>query len=237
MSPPLSPDSVSVKHDTSRPDDERFRAPVEPEALARGLAARSPSRVATALRITEAVNRETALIAGLDVLVSGVREALGADSVAVMLVEESPDGPVLVMHASRGRAPDLPPSRVAVGRGVLGRIAERRETMLLDNVQRLGDMPATAGGDQIASLLGVPVTDERRLIGVLYVGSKSAGAFGDDDRHLLELSRRVPDPRSPARAWRMRWISIDANSNPDGRARGDHERARVDCRGASSRKR
>src|SRR4249919_2447564 len=98
MSPPLSPDSVSVKHNSSTPDDERFRAPVEPEALARGLAARSPSRVATALRITEAVNRETALIAALDVLVSGVRDALDAHSVAVMLVEESPDGPVLVMH-------------------------------------------------------------------------------------------------------------------------------------------
>jgi signal transduction histidine kinase len=187
MSPPLSPDPVSVKHDSSTPDDERFRAPVEPEALARGLAARSPSRIAAALRITEAVNRETAVIAALDVLVSGVREALEADSVALMLVEESPDGPVLVMHASRGRASDLPPTRVAVGRGVLGRIAERRETMLLDNVQRLGDMPATSGGEQTASLLGVPVTDEGRLIGVLSVGSRSPGAFGDDDRHLLEL--------------------------------------------------
>jgi len=187
MSPPLSSDPVSVKHDSSTPDDERFRTPVEPEALARGLAARSPSRIATALRITEAVNRETALIAALDVLVSGVRDALDADSVAVMLVEESPDGPVLVMHASRGRAPDLPPARIAVGRGVLGRVAERRETMLLDNVQRLGDMPTTIGGEQIASLLGVPVTDERRLIGVLSVGSKSASAFGDDDRYLLEL--------------------------------------------------
>ena len=187
MSPPLSPDPVSVKHDSSTPDDERFRAPVEPEALARGLAARSPSRVATALRITEAINRETAVIAALDVLVSGVRDALEADSVAVMLVEESPDGPVLVMHASRGRVTDLPPSRVAIGRGVLGRIAERRETMLLDNVQRLGDVPTTSSGEQVTSLLGVPVTDQGRLIGVLSVGSRSPSAFGDDDRHLLEL--------------------------------------------------
>ena len=151
------------------------------------MAARSPSRIASALRITGAVNRETTVIAALDVLVSGVRDALGADSVAVMLVEESADGPALVMHASRGRVPDLPPARIPVGRGVLGRIAERGETMLLDNVQRLGDIPMTAGTEQIASLLGVPVTDEGRLIGVLSVGSRSMGAFGDDDRHLLEL--------------------------------------------------
>ena len=178
---------MSVKHDSSTPDDERFRAPVESEALARGLAARSPSRIAAALRITEAVNRETAVIAALDVLASGVRDVLEADSAAVMLVEETPDGPVLVMHASRGRASDLPPARIAVGRGVLGRIAERRESMLLDNTQPLSDMPAPSGGEQIASLLGVPVTDEGRLIGVLSVGSRSPSAFGDDDRHLLEL--------------------------------------------------
>ena len=86
MPPPLGPDLVSVKHDSSTPDDERFRAPVEPEALARGLAARSPSRIAAAVRITESVNRETTVIAALDVLVSGVRDAVEADSVAVMLV-------------------------------------------------------------------------------------------------------------------------------------------------------
>ena len=155
--------------------------------MARGLAARSPSRVATALRITEAVSRETAVAAALDVLVVGVRDALVADTVAVMLVEESSEGPVLVMHAWRGRAPDMAPSRIPVGRGVLGRIAERGESMVLDDVQRLGDVPGTVGSDQIVSLLGVPVVDQGRLIGVLYTGSKLKHRFDDDDRHLLEL--------------------------------------------------
>ncbi len=184
---PRRPDPVSVKHDSAKPDDEQFRAPVEPEALARGLAARSPSRVAAALRITEAVNRETAVVAALDVLVVGVRDVLAADTVAMMLVEDSSDGPALVMHAWRGRAPDMAPSRIPVGRGVLGRIAERRETMLLDDVHRLGDVPTAVGSEQIVSLLGVPVVDQGRLIGVLYAGSKTPGRFGDDDRHLLEL--------------------------------------------------
>jgi signal transduction histidine kinase len=187
MSPPRRPDPVSVKHDSSRPDDDRFRPPVEPEALARGLAARSPSRIATALRITEAVNRETAVVAALDVLVVGVRDALAADTVAIMLVEDSGEGPVLVMHAWRGRATDMAPSRIPVGHGVLGRIAERRETTVLDDVQRLGDVPSAVGSEQIVSLLGVPVVDQGRLIGVLYTGSKTAGRFDDDDRHLLEL--------------------------------------------------
>ena len=187
MPTPLSPDPVSVKHDSVKPDDERFRAPVEPEVLARGLAARSPSRIATALRITEAVSRETAVAAALDVLVVGVRDALAADTVAILLVDDSSDEPVLVMHAWRGRAPDMAPARIPVGRGVLGRIAERRESILLDDVKRLGDVSSAVGSDQIVSLLGVPVIDQGRLIGVLYTGSKTRGRYDDDDRHLLEL--------------------------------------------------
>ena len=186
MSSPLRPDPVSVTHDASHADDERFHAPVEPEALARGLAARSPSRIAAALRITEAVNRETAVIGALDVLVAGVRDALEADAVGMLLVEDSDEGPVLVMHPSRGRATDATQARVPVGRGILGRIAERRETMVVENVQQLGDMPSVIGGEQIGSLLGVPVVDQGRLIGVLYAG-RSAGKFGDDDRQLIEL--------------------------------------------------
>ena len=187
MSPPRRSDPVSVKHNVSKPDDERFRAPVEPDALARGLAARSPSRIATALRITEAINRETAVIAALDVLVVGVRDALGADTVAMLLAEDTSEGPVLVMHAWRGRAADMAPSRIPVGHGVLGRIAERRETTVLDNVKRLGDVPSAVGSEQIVSVIGVPVVDQGRLIGVLYAGSKTVSRFVEDDRYLLEL--------------------------------------------------
>src|SRR5512138_1467644 len=112
MSSQQPPSPVSVTHG-AHPDDERFRAPVEAEALARGLAARSPSRLGAALRITERVNRATALVDSLDALVVGVSDALVADTAAVMLLEDSIDGPVLVMYASRGRAtPGASPLRI-----------------------------------------------------------------------------------------------------------------------------
>jgi signal transduction histidine kinase len=188
MSPPLRPDPVSFADDPSRPDDERFRAPVEAEALARGLAARSPSRLATALRITEAVNRETTLVEALDALVVGIGDALATDAAAAMLVEDSVDGPVLVMYASRGRSSaDISVLRVPVGRGILGRIAERRQTVILDDVHELGDVPNPLAMEQIVSFIGVPVVDQGHLIGVLYAGSRSARRFGDDDRQLIEL--------------------------------------------------
>ena len=187
MSPPLRPDLVNVRHDASQPGDDRFRAPLEPEALARGLAARSPSRIATALRITEAVNRETALVAAMDALVGGVQDALAPDTTAMLLVEDSPDGLTLVMQASRGRLGTDASARVLIGRGVLGRIAERRETMALDNLYQLSDVSSALEPEQIVSFIGVPVVDQDRLVGVLYVGSRTPRQFDDDDRQLLEL--------------------------------------------------
>ena len=188
MSPPLRPDPVSVKHDASQPDDDRFHTPVESEALARGLAARSPSRIASALRIIESVNRETAVVAVLDALVIGVREALSADTTALLLVEDSADGPALVMHASRGRVGGDPRiARLPLGRGILGRIAERRETMVLDNLERIGDVSTALESEQIVSFIGVPVLDQGQLVGVLYAGSRSPRKFEEDDQRLLEL--------------------------------------------------
>ena len=139
--------------------------PAEAEALARGLAARSPSRLGAALRITERVNRETALIEALNVLVAGVSEALAADSAGVLLLEDSIDGPVLVMFASRGRAAaEGPALRIPLGRGVLGRIGERRETLTIDDLRELGDVPSILASDGLTSFLGVPVADQGRLV-------------------------------------------------------------------------
>ena len=154
----------------------------------RGLAARSPSRVATALRITESVNRETAVAAALDALVVGVYDALNADTVAMFLVADNGDDRSLVMHASRGR-PDIEagPIRIPIGRGMLGRVAERRETAIVDRAHQFGDLPSVLADDQTEAAIGVPILDRDRLIGVAYVGFRSSRTINDDDRQLLEL--------------------------------------------------
>src|SRR5689334_11801242 len=188
MSSPLSPDPVRVTDDASPVDDERFRAPVEAEALARGLAARSPSRLGLALRISESINRQTALTAAIDALVVGVRDAIVADTAALFLIEDSADGPMLALAASRGRtAKESPATRIPLGRGVLGRIAERGETVALDDLPQLSDVSTALEGEQIKSFVGVPVTDQGRLVGVLYAGSRTSQKFTEDDRQLVEL--------------------------------------------------
>jgi len=152
------------------------------------LAARSPSRLGTALRISVSVNRETALVSALDALVVGVYDGFAADSAVILLVEDSVEGPVLVMCASRGRtSTEAVPPRIPLGRGLLGRIAERQETIALDDLYELSDVPSILEEENIASFVGVPVVDQGRLVGVLYAGSQTPRKFSDDDRQLLEL--------------------------------------------------
>ncbi|HEX6052146.1 MAG TPA: ATP-binding protein, partial [Gemmatimonadaceae bacterium] len=174
--------------DPIRPGDDRHRTTSGAESLARELAERSPSRLAAALRITESVIREPTLHAALDALVAGIQRALDADVVSLLLVEESDNGPVLVVQASRGSAAVGPtPRRVQIGRGVIGRIAERREAIVIPDFRTVDDVSAVLASEQIASLLGVPVTDQGRLVGVVYAASRTPRRFSDDERYLLEL--------------------------------------------------
>jgi signal transduction histidine kinase len=188
MSPPLPTDPQSVAPDAVRPDDERYRASDEAEGLARDLAERSPSRLAAALRITAAVIRETTLAGALDALVAGVRSDLETDLASVLLVEDGGSGPVLVLQASDGSASDETAGmRVRLDRGPIGKIASGRATVILNDAQNLDDVPSLLTLERIVSIIGVPVTDQGRLVGVLYAGSRTRRRFTDDDQQLLEL--------------------------------------------------
>jgi signal transduction histidine kinase len=199
MSPPLHTNSASVANE-SWPDDERFHTPVEAEALARGLAARNPSRLAAGLRIIEAVNRDTTLAAALETLVSGTFDVLGADTCAAFLVEDSAAGKLLVMYAARGRiAPEDMVPRVPFGRGLVGRVAERRQPIVAENLDELGDSARVLLDERVVSVIGAPLMDQGRLVGVLYAGARTRRKFADDERQLLELVATGAGP-SVARA-------------------------------------
>ncbi len=185
---PSPVDPPRALHDPVRPSDEGHRTTSGAESLARELAERSPSRLAAALRITESVIREPTLHAALDALVAGIQRSLDADVVSLLLVEESDNGPVLVVQASRGStAGAVAPRHVQIGRGVIGRIAARRETVAISDFTTVDDVSTALASEQIASFLGVPVTDQGRLVGVVYAASRTPRRFSDDERYLLEL--------------------------------------------------
>ena len=76
--------------------------------------------------------------------------------------------------------------RIAIGKGVCGTAAQRRQTILVDNVH---DFPGHIACDSASnSEIVVPLIKDEQLIGVLDLDSPSVGRFDDEDaRGLNEL--------------------------------------------------
>jgi putative methionine-R-sulfoxide reductase with GAF domain len=145
------------------------------------------------LRRIEAVTDAT--LSQLDVddlfheLLDRVHDVMGVDTAAILLLDEHAQQ--LVATAAKGPVEAeavRPRSRIPVGRGFVGRVAQNKQPMTLDNVTA-ADVGNPAMVDVgIRSLLGVPMFARGEVIGVLYVGSRSPHRFTDDDVQLLQLA-------------------------------------------------
>jgi signal transduction histidine kinase len=183
----MSPDPMNVSQDALHAD-ERPRARMADQRADEDAPARPLSPLTVAHAVTESVTRESSLAAALDALVAGVRSSLATDTAAVLLLEESADGPVLVTHASRGSTSTAAmDARVPVGRGVIGRLVDQDDPVIMSEVRELDDVPDVAGVDGLASFIGVRIVDEQRLVGVMYAGTRLPRRFTEHDRELIEL--------------------------------------------------
>ena len=73
--------------------------------------------------------------------------------------------------------------RIAIGKGVCGTAAERRQTVLVDNVH---DFPGHIACDSESnSEIVVPIVEGERLLGVLDVDSPSLARFTEEDAEGL----------------------------------------------------
>ncbi|MEW6747012.1 MAG: GAF domain-containing protein [Planctomycetota bacterium] len=92
----------------------------------------------------------------------------------------------LVLGPFRGSAACL---RVPVGKGVCGRAAQARESLIIDDVLQERDLIVC--DPRSRSEIAVPVTDPSgNLLGVLDVDSTEVGAFDEQDRSHLESIAR-----------------------------------------------
>ncbi|MBG0561078.1 PP2C family protein-serine/threonine phosphatase [Actinoplanes aureus] len=122
----------------------------------------------------------------LDELLDRVRDLLDVDTAAILLLDVHSRH--LVATAAKGLEDEVRAGfRVAVGRGFAGRIAETRRPVRLTDVTSADVVNPILLEKGIRSLLGVPVTAGRDLIGVLHVGTLTRRDFTDDDVRLLEL--------------------------------------------------
>lgn len=119
-------------------------------------------------------------------LLTRIRVILEADSAAVLLVD--PDAGELVARAAVGLEEEVERGvRVPIGRGFAGRVAAEGRAIFLPDVGHADVVNPLLREKGIASLLGVPLLDEGKVIGVLHVGTLTPREFGAEDIDLLQL--------------------------------------------------
>ena len=121
----------------------------------------------------------------LGVLLTRIRDALDADTAAVLLRDELRDE--LVARAAVGIEEEVEQGvRIPIGGGFAGRIAAERHPIVLDDVDHADVLNPILREKGIKSLAGVPLVFGDRVLGVLHVGTLTPREFTQDDVELLE---------------------------------------------------
>ena len=120
-------------------------------------------------------------------LLERIAAAIASDTAAILLLDESRD--VLVARAAIGIEEEVRRGvTIPVGAGFAGRIALEREPLAIPDVNRAEILNPLLHERGIASLLGVPLLVDGRVIGVLHVGTLHRRDFTDDDVRLLRVA-------------------------------------------------
>ena len=155
------------------------------ERRARRTAEAAVERFAQLQSLTEAALAYLDLNDLLAVMLERTTAILDADTAAVLLLED--DGRTLVARAAKGLEEEVERGfRLPVGEGFAGRVAAQRQPVTLD-VEPGVVMNPLMFEKGVKRLMGVPMIVERRLIGVLHVGTLQDRRFDADDEQLLQV--------------------------------------------------
>src|SRR5437764_8846805 len=120
----------------------------------------------------------------LNALLDRVRRVLDADTAAILLLE--PESQMLVARAASGIEEEIYQNvQVPIGHGFAGRIAAEQRPVSLETVSPETVTNPILWERGIEAMLGVPLTSEGAVIGVLHIGSLSDRRFNQEDADLL----------------------------------------------------
>ncbi len=123
----------------------------------------------------------------LEALVDRVKDILQADTAAVLLLDQ-PNGQLVATAASGLEEEIEQGTRVPLGQGFAGRIAERGQPVILNQVDHTKVVNPILLAKGIRSLMGAPLRAEGTVIGVLHVGTLTGRVFTTEDVDLLQLA-------------------------------------------------
>jgi signal transduction histidine kinase len=136
--------------------------------------------------VTDAALAHLELDELLEELLSQIRDALDADTAAILLLDEARNE--LVARAAVGLEEEVEQGvRIPVGEGFAGRIAAERRSMVLDEIDPAEVLNPILREKGVKSLLGVSLVFANRVQGVLHVGTLVPRTFTPEDIGLLEV--------------------------------------------------
>jgi serine phosphatase RsbU (regulator of sigma subunit)/anti-sigma regulatory factor (Ser/Thr protein kinase) len=153
---------------------------------ARALAEAATKRVRDLQWITDAALPHVGLQELLDQLLDRIAHVFAADHGAVLIRDA--ESSRLELRAAHGLAPGLGGDyyRSIAGR-LAGRLASSRQPVVLERDATDGALASWLASAGMLSVLGLPLILDRQLLGVLYVGRRTATPFTADDAALLQL--------------------------------------------------
>ena len=137
-------------------------------------------------RVVQEVNGAADFFEALGIIVTRVKAALEIDVCSIYL--KSPRTGKLVLMASEGlREEAVGQVEMDASEGLVGLVASRAELL---NLERAADHPRyryfpETGEEQFLSFLGVPIIQQRRLLGVLVAQHREARRFDEEQVSFL----------------------------------------------------
>jgi signal transduction histidine kinase len=122
----------------------------------------------------------------LNELLDRIRDALEADTCAVLMLDE--ERRELVARAAKGIEEEVERGiRIPLGKGFAGRVAAERRSVIISDVDHSEVLNPILREKGIRSLLGAPLIARDRVLGVVHVGTLRPHDFTQDEVELLEL--------------------------------------------------
>ena len=136
--------------------------------------------------VTDAALEHLTVDALMDELLDRVRDALSADTAAILLIDET--GSDLVARAAKGLEEEVRQGvRIPLGRGFAGTVAATGVPMVIEEVSESNVLNPILHQMGVRSLLGVPLEVNHKTLGVLHVGTLQKRLFTDEDISFLQL--------------------------------------------------
>lgn len=176
----------SIRYAMERARSERQRTALIQERSARAEAEAMASTISRLERLTEAALAHLSLEDLLDELLDHVCDMLDADTAVILLLDEERD--VLEVRAAKGlETEDTAKIVIPVGQGIAGRVVSERRSMILDDVSEVEALTPVIR-ERVRSLIAVPLVTERRIIGVMHVGTSKPRHFTAEESVVLQLA-------------------------------------------------